>query len=207
MRAAPPPPFVRRLRAHNQLVLWGVLLSLCASVLAWWFLYHLGQGAVLAFLTFVHGLEVSLPGSYPTWFAGFVVILMLGGFFWRWTHPPGRARDRSIIGWHLLPETILLPALLTLGISDHLAARRKITARRAVVAWDVLIEVLRRGKLREQEIGQLPHAGKLVREAIVTLQYCGLLDLHGSREGWFYRVRSTEEARCREWLATTAEPQ
>jgi hypothetical protein len=200
MRPGPPPAFVRRLRAHNQLVLWGVLLSLAAATLAWWFLYQLGQGAVLAFLTFVHGFEITLPPSYPIWFAAGVIVLMLGGFAWRWLHPPGRPRDRSILGWHLLPETIFLPALLTLGISDHLAAWRKLTARRVVVAWAVLCEVLRRGRLREHEIGQLEFSPKRVLEAITTLQYCGLLDLHGSRDGWFYRVRSTEEPRCRDWL-------
>jgi hypothetical protein len=46
----------------------------------------------------------------------------------------------------------------------------------------------------------LEFSPKRVLEAITTLQYCGLLDLHGSRDGWFYRVRSTEEPRCRDWL-------
>jgi hypothetical protein len=200
MRPVPPPAFVRRLRAHNQLVFWGVVLSLGAAAAAWWFLFFLGQGAVLAFLTFVHGHEIALPPDYATWFAGAVFLWMVGGLWWRWVHPPGLPRDRAIIGWHLIPEVVFLPALLTLGVSDHWAARRRLTARRIVIAWDVLREVLRRGKLWEREIGQLEHGREAAQDAILTLQYCGLLDLHGGKQGWFYRVGSTEESRCRDWV-------
>jgi hypothetical protein len=189
------------LRMHNLAVLLASLLSLCAAVGTWVLLYYLGMGAVLAGRTFVQGEDAGIPSTYGFWFSGVLILTLLGSFGWRLFHPPGKLRDRSIIGWHVIPEVLLLPASLILAFTDNLSAYRRIRTDRLRASWELLKEMLTRGKLITRKVPQLGIDEELVQESLLDLQYAGLIDLHEGREEWFYRIRGTEEDRVKKWNA------
>jgi hypothetical protein len=187
------------LRMHNLAVLVAGLLSLCAAVGVWLLLYYLGLGAVLAGRTFVQGDVAVVPATYGLWYSGVLILTLLGAFGWRFFHPPGKLHDRSIIGWHVLPELLLLPASLILAVTDNLSAYRKVRAERLRTAWELLREMLDRGKLVRRKLPQLGINEELLEECLIDLQFAGLIDLHEGREEWFYKIRGTEEERVKRW--------
>jgi len=199
MRDKPPRELRAMLRMHNLAVLVAALLSLCAAVGVWLLLYYLGLGAVLAGRTFVQGDVAVVPASYGLWYSGALILTLLGAFGWRFFHPPGKLRDRSIIGWHVLPEILLLPASLILAVTDNLSAYRKIRAERLRTAWELLREMLDRGKLVRRKLPQLGINEELLEECLLDLQFAGLIDLHEGREEWFYKILGTEEERVKRW--------
>lgn len=199
MRNTSPRELRKMLQAHNFAVLLASLLSLCAAVGFWLLLYYLGLGAVLAAKTFVQGDAATAPATYGLWYSAALLLTLLAAFGWRFFHPPGKLHDRSIIGWHVLPEILLLPASLILAVTDNLSAYRKIQALRLRTAWELLREMLERGKLQRRKLPQLGIDENLLEQALLDLQYVGLIDLHEGREEWFYRIRGPEEERVKKW--------
>jgi hypothetical protein len=200
MRDTPPAQLRRLLQIHNLHVLLVSLLALCAAVGVWVLMYYLGLGAVLAGRTFVLGEEAKAPSNYDLWYGGAVVLTLCAAFTWRFFHPPGRLHDRPIIGWHLIPELVLLPASLILGVSDNLAAYRRVGSQRLRTGWLLLQELTARGKLARPHLPRLGLDEHLLEESLLDLQYAGLIDLHEGKEEWFYRVRGTEEETVASWI-------
>lgn len=192
------------LRSHNATVLIASVLSLLAAIAVWVLIYHLGLGASLAGRTFVQGDQAVAPATYRLWFSAALLLTLTGTFAWRFFHPPGQLRDRPIIGWHVIPEILLLPASLILAVTDNLAAYRKVKPERLGAAWELLERMLDRGKLLRRNLPQLGINPRLLEEALMDLQYAGLIDLHEGREEWFYRIRGTEEDRVRSWRTNLA---
>lgn len=182
------------MHAHNRNALTAALLSLLAAVLAWFLVYHAGVWLVLLFRTIVHGEDATHPPAYPVIFfaaAGFFLIVY---FVWRVVVKHRGLSDRPIFGWHLIPRFLFLPASLTLAVSDNMAAHQKLTRERLRTAFMVLIEI---NRLKKLPLTRLPLLGideDELDSVLLVLQYAGYIDLHRGRDGWFYRVRSSEES-------------
>jgi len=189
----PPPAFASRIRAHNQKALIAALLSLLAALLVWFFLYYAGLWLLLLFRTILHGEDAQYDPQYPVIFFAAAGIFLIVFFVWRLVFPYRFLIDRPILGWHLIPRFLFLPASLTFAVSDNLAAHQKLTKERLRAAFFTLLEI---DAAKKMPVTQLPLLGidedELPR-VLLLLQYAGYIDLHRGRDGWFYRVRSTEE--------------
>lgn len=189
----------KKLTAHNRHVLLGTLVALLATILFWTILYFVGQWLVLFGLTAAVGDAAHVPADYDRWFVGYAVGICTLGLFWRaWKrHQP--LRDRPIFGAHLIPEFLFLPADLTFSVSGNLTAWRRITPA-LLQACGVLLEELQlRKRVDASRVGQLGLGEALSDEALLTLQYAGLIDLHRGESDWFYTIRSSrasEVAAC-----------
>jgi len=194
MRSEPPAAFCRRLHSHNWHVLLGSFLALLAALVVWALLYFLGQGMTLGVLTFIHGDAARLPDSFNRVFAGFFLCTIVLRFLFR--NPLGcrRLKDRPILGWHLVPEILLFPASLVLAISENFAAYRKLDRNKEARCWLVFTEILRKKRIPQSKLGQIGLDPRVLEECLLTLQLCGLLDLHRGRDDWFYLIPSSEHS-------------
>jgi len=181
----------RRLASHNRHVYLGTFIALLAATLLWVILYYAGHWLVLFGLTAAVGEAAQLPRNYDRWFAGYVLVICLSGWGWRLWRRGRPLTDRPIFGWHLLPEIFFLPAELTFSISGNLAAHRRITPDLVEACSLLLEEIQRRQRLDSSKVGQLAVSAALADEALLALQYAGLIDLHRGSEDWFYTVRSS----------------
>jgi hypothetical protein len=185
----------RKLSRHNRHVLLGTVVALVASVLLWAGLYFLGKWLTLFGLTVAFGEAAFLPDSYPRWFAAYALATCFIGLPWRsWKRHRPRLRDRPIFGPHLLPEFFLLPADLTFSISANLTAYRRLSPELLFASQKILQTLVRSSRLNASKIAQLGLAPKLADEALLTLQYAGLVDLHRGETDWFYTIRSNRLA-------------
>lgn len=198
---SPPKAFRRRLHSHNLHVLLGSLISLLAALLVWATLYHIGRWLLHAGITIGQGIDATLPINYDWFFAGALIAFLTIAILDRWLFPFTRLRERPILGWHLVKEILLLPANLTLGISDNLKAYRKITRTRISCCWQVLQELSKHGSLPESKVSRLGLHVHQSEDALLTLQLCGLVNLHHGKEDWFYRIPSSQEETVRNWIA------
>jgi hypothetical protein len=193
----PPPAFASRMRAHNQNALIAALLSLLAALLAWFLLYQAGVWLLLLFRTILHGEDAQHDPRYPVIFFAAAGIFLIVFFIWRIAFPYRGPSDRPIFGWHLIPRFLFLPASLTLAVSDNLAAHQKLTKERMRAAFFALLEI---DSVKKMPVTRLPLLGMdddELHRVLLLLQYAGYIDLHRGRDGWFYRVRSTEEEEVR----------
>jgi len=189
----PPRAFVQRLRHHNRHVLFGSLLALLAALGSWAVLYFLARFATLGVLSAAYGEEARLPDGFHSVMGMVVLGLLAVGAIYRVRGRFRRASDRPIFGWHVLPELILLPATLTFSVWDNLTAYQPLSLTLIQNSWDLLVELAKRGKVRQTEIGQLGLTHERAEAVCLLLQFTGLVDLHGGKEEWFYLVRSTEK--------------
>lgn len=196
----PPEGFRRRLRSHNRYVLLAAGASLCATLVVWFAAYKFGEMLTLAARTVIYHNHEPMTG-YPMRFGIFLLALLLLTLFLRVRHRFGRLGDHPIIGWHLLPQILLLPASLFFSITDNLAALRNTNQLSLATAWEILQAIQERKKINPGEFGQLGLPQKLLENGLLTLQFTGLVDLHEGRDGWFYRIRSSEEATIQSWIS------
>ncbi len=192
-----------QLEAHNRHVLLGTLVAALAASLVWAGLYFLGQWLVLFGLTVVRGEEAQMPADYNRWFltyAGITVLLGWGWSLWRRRRP--RLRDRAILGPHLIPEFLFLPAALTFSIPANLTAYRRVHPDLLQACRLVLQELLRHPRLEASKIARLDLSPPLLDEALLTLQFAGLVDLHRGDTDWFYTARSSRRSEIEACLQT-----
>lgn len=195
-----PAVFRSRIADHNRSCWIAAALSVLGAWLSWLLFFAFAASLVLVFETVRTG-DVNLPKppdwAVPAGLAAVVILLVWAGFqraIRRYRPPP----DRQIIGWHLVPDVLLLPARMTFAIWDHLAARIVQSGTERDESWRLLLAIAAMERADESRLAyDFPDPGQL-RRMLLSLQLAGWIDLHQSEEGWFYRVRSDEEATLRE---------
>lgn len=190
-----PAKFRRSLAQHDRHCWFGAALSLLGALLAWLVLGLLYTGAVLLFET----VRTGNPSLFtrPVWYAPLAcgiafVLLSLAGID-TWIHRFRSVSDRSIIGWHLIPEVLLLPPRLTLAVWNHLQARVLLDRYECEEAWRLLQTILRLERASAQELTQEFSDTRLLMKLLLSLQLTGWIDFFGTKGAWYYRVRSDEE--------------
>lgn len=197
-----PPIFSRRFTTHNRHCWGAALASFFAAWLAWTVYGVVFTGAVLVFEVVRTGdVDLFRP---PWWYYPTSLVLILGLLIWagvdRWRHRFRSRPDRPIIGWHLLPEVLLLPARLTFAIGDHLGARIKLSAADRREAWRLLRLIWQTGRTDVGKMSGELSDPRLLNKLLPALQMTDWIDLHSDHGAWFYRVRTDQEEVLREWL-------
>lgn len=197
-----PPIFVQRFSVHNRYCWGAALASLFAAWLAWMFCGVIFTGAVLIFEVIRTG-DVALVDP-PWWYFPTGLFLILGNLLWagvdRWWYRFRSRLDRSIIGWHLIPEMFLLPSRLTFAIGDHLEARIKLTSAERREGWHLLRVIWQTGRTDVGQMGGELSRPQLLTKLLPALQLTDWIDLHNSEGDWYYRVRSDQVEVLRELL-------
>jgi hypothetical protein len=202
-----PHEFLGRFAAHNRSCWAAAVVSVVAAAMAWLFFFAIYSAVVLVFETVRTGSTDLL--NPPWWYwpsAGCgAAVLALWGIADRWKRRYRLPPDRPIIGWHLLPEFLLLPPKLTFAIWDHVAARVSLRSWERKEAWRLLqtIFVTKRAELPQLAL-HFPDSRQLSR-LLIGLQLTGWIDLHRGEETWFYRTVSDQEPLLRSLLAEAPE--
>lgn len=190
-----PSVFRARIAEHNRNCWFASLLSLFGSFFAWLFIFALYTGAVLLFETVFTG-DASLLRP-PFWYypvgAALLVSILLVATLIRWRRRYRPIVDRAIIGFHLIPEVLLLPAHLTFAIWDHLAARIRLTRAELENAWQLLLQIHEMKRADTARLAYVCPDQRQLQHLLLALQLSDWIDLHRGEEDWFYRVRSDRE--------------
>lgn len=168
--------------------------SLFLAWLAWMLAYGMVRGLVLLFATVSRGADVVAPPWINLAFLGAsALLLILAGIdSWRRRFKP--PPDRPILGWHLIADTLLLPARLTFAVGNHLDARIRLSSHEQSEAWRLLEAVADAGRVEVHELGRDFSDPPILRKSLDALQVLGWIDLHQGEDDWFYRLQSNREA-------------
>lgn len=199
---APGPAALRReLRSHNRHAVLVAALSAVAAALAWILAWYFFVLILLGLVTSARGdFGAEMPRWIPSTATGLAAALLAWGFADAWRHRFAPPRDRSIIGWHLVPDFLLLPARLTLAIGGNLQAIRRFRAEDAERAWNLLVGIHQLGRAPLTTLAQIEPESSQRDRLLATLQLLGYIDLHRSEEGWFHSVCSAREPALRALL-------
>lgn len=181
-----------RLRSHNRHAVGFALLATAAAALAWGLFWAFFMLLLLGFSTAIRGdIGAGIPPWALTTAAALLVLLFVWGLLDQLRQRYASASDRLVIGWHLLPDFLLLPARLTFAVWGNFSAVRRLSETELDRAWDLLTSIRQHGKgyLRTLTLIE-PDTGRLFK-LITTLQMLDLIDLHRGEGDWFYTVRST----------------
>jgi hypothetical protein len=202
-----PPEFSARIVAHNRSCWVAAALSLLGAWLGWMIFFALYTAGVLVFETVRTGnTDLFSP---PRWYwpsgAIAVAVLVLWGAVDRWkrrfTLPP----DRSIIGWHLFPEVLLLPPRMTFAIWDQIDARITLNRQEQAEAWELLQTIFAWKRAEATRLTLEFPDGRRLSKLLTALQFAGWIDLHRGEENWFYRVLSDRESLLKALTTADAE--
>lgn len=183
----------REVAEHNAHCWLAALGALLAAWLAWACVYAAVIGPTLLFETIRKGEAAAFPWWLHPVVAGVVVALLGWGALDAWARRFRPPPDHPVVGWHLLPDFVLLPARLTFAITDHLAARIHPGREAAELAWQVLQHIADAGRVLPHTLGGYFRPAGALGRALRTLELLGWIDLHASEEGAFYRIRSARE--------------
>lgn len=154
-------------------------------------------GLLVAVITLMNAIIHGVDAPPPAWMDKVLIGTALFSIVWAaaasWRRRYRPVRDRPILGWHLIPDFLLLPARMTLSIARHLGARIRVTDAELHEAWQFLVEVHRSGRLPRSSIPSLSAAPRSLWKCVEILQVLGWIDLHQGSEGFFYRLRTTRE--------------
>lgn len=189
------PIFQETIDQHNRHCWMSALFSLFSS----WFAWLICAGVYGALALLIETLRVGGPDlvEIPWWLVPLGAGIMAFLFVWatidkmvrRYQPPP----DRNIIGWHLAPDLLLLPARMTLAIWDHIGARITLSPAEREQAWELLQMIYAQKKVPLSAINVQIADSPSFEKLLLALQLTRWIDLHRSREEWFYRVRSDAE--------------
>jgi len=202
-----PKAFRQRIAEHNRHCWLAAALSLVGAALVWMFFGAIFFSAILLFEAIRTGDTNILK---PPWWiypsgAALVFVLFVLAALDRWIHRYRPPSDRAIIGWHLIPDVLFLPASATFGIWDHLVARVRLSRSERAEAWRLLLAIWQMERPSTALLGfEFPDSRRLVK-LLMALQLLGWIDLHGGDEEWYYRVRTDEERNLREMLPEETE--
>ncbi len=180
----------RNIRAHNRQCWLGALAALFFAWFAWIFIYGLLGALILLFETIRFGEFAAFPKWLNPAFAVFVVLLLVVGGIGRWRKRFRPPPDRPVIGWHLVPETLFLPATLTFSIGEHLEARIRFSSHLIAEAARLLSVIFRNRRAAISNLGFDFSDARELQKLLAALQLLGWIDLHRSDDEWFYLIRS-----------------
>jgi hypothetical protein len=184
----------RRLRSHNRHAFGLGLLSICAAALAWVIVWSFFMMILLGSTTVIRGGDIGV--GTPIWAVVTVSSIMVFLFAWglldQYRHRFSGVSDRQVVGWHLIPDFLLLPARITFAIWGNFSAFRWLNNDELERAWEILVTIRRNGKGHLRSLALLEPDANLLFRLITTLQILDLIDLHRGEGDWFYTVRSTQ---------------
>jgi len=183
----------QEINQHNRACWLAAGSALFVAWLSWVFIYGLFAAVGLLINSMKNGIEA----PPPPWLHWGLITLAIFSLLWAmvdsWLKRNRTRKERSIIGWHLVPDLILLPARLTFAIADQLQARINLTAGELEATWRLLGEIRQAGRYPVEWIQSNKAAPGLAQKAVESLQVLGWVDMLGSEGNWFYRVRSIRE--------------
>jgi len=194
------------LRDHNRHCWLAAAGSLFFAWLAWVFLYGMFGAFVLLFETITRGETATFPPWLNAAFGAMAAILLIWAGITRWVKRFRPPPDRPVIGWHLLPEVLLLPATFTFSIGDHLDARFHLSRHEKTEAARLLAVISETGRTTVSELGYHFSEPKTLHKLLSVLQFLNWIDLHRGETDFFYRLRSDKEAPLADLLNPNQEP-
>lgn len=186
-----PRAFRHLFAAHNRNVLLLATLSLLGAAALWSLVATFVLLITLGLLTSIQGESAS---GFPPWLwpgaLGVVIVLFLWGSLDQWFRRYATPSDRAIIGWHIFPDTLLLPVRMTFAVWGNLSALVRYSRHDIEHAWWVLQKIQTTGRVPTNALGQFDSDVKQLERSIIALQILGVVDLHQGSEGPFFLVRS-----------------
>ena len=201
MRSAAPGWLRAQIRNHNIRVVVISSVALGAALLAWILVCFFLTTGLFGLAAVVSGDAGPLPKWIPLVAPGLAAGLLIWGAIDHFQRRFASPSDRSIIGWHVIGEILLLPPRLTFSIWGNLSAVRLLDAGECSRAWELLVSIQRAGKSHLRELALIEPDTKRLYRLASTLQLLNLIDLHDGEDGWFYTVRSTSWEELRKLLA------
>lgn len=206
------PEFQRRISSHNRHAVLAALLSLGGAWLSWTIAYGLVVGITMGALTVFHGQEVILGErlmTLPAWIHPAAMALALLLLVWASVDEKKNryrpARDRAVVGWHLLGDVLLLPARLTFGFGQQLAAIIRLNRAEQEQAFDLLRHIHTEKRAPAHSLGSWISDHSRLRRLLHALQLAGWIDLLHTEDGWIYIVRGVEEQEVASFFAEPEE--
>jgi hypothetical protein len=182
-----------RLRSHNRHAIGLALLAAASAALAWFLAWAFFMLMLLGFLVATRGEGgAQSPPWAGTAVAAIVAVLFVWGLLDQFRHRYMGVTDRQVIGWHVIPDVLLLPARLTFAIWGNLGALRLLDRHELARAWELLAAIRREGRARLRSLTLVEPDSRLLFKLVTTLQMLDLIDLHRGEGDWFYTVRSTQ---------------
>lgn len=193
-----PAAFHAELRSHNRHAVGVAVLALLASIVAWNLAYFFFNFTLLGFLSAIHGdFGPETPAWIPRTALALAAALLVWGVVDAFRRRFATASDRQVIGWHLIPDILLLPVRLTFAVGGNFSAVRRLTREEADRAWDLLVAIHQAGRAKAGTLRVIePDPAKLHR-LLGTLQMLNYVDLHPGDDDWFYTVCSPRETELR----------
>jgi len=196
-----PAALDAQIAEHNRSCWMAAALSLWCAALAW----ALASAIYRGFVVLVEALSGGKPNELPSWFLPVglcgAVVLLGAALINRRRQRFNSVSDRSIIGWHLIAEILLLPARATLLVWDHVDARIVLSQPERVKAWALMRTILDLKRADRSLLARdFPDPGRLSK-MLMALQFGGWIELHRGEEDFYYRVRSDREIDIRSLVA------
>ena len=190
-----PSEFRARFAVHNRNCWVAAFLSLLGAWLGWLFFFALfTAGVLLAETIRTNNTDLFKP---PPWYVpaglGLAGFLLVWAAIDRWRRRYRPPSDRSIIGWHLIPEVLMLPARMTFAIWEQIGGHIRLSVREKEECWRLLQVVFAMKRAEATQITQEFADPRELSKLLTALQLTGWIDLHRGDEDWFYRVISDQE--------------
>ena len=184
-----PKAFLRLLSRHNRHVIWMALVCLLGALLVW-------QLIVFFFILILLGLTTAVlgdwGGSIPLWIYASAIalaaILLVWGCLDQWLRRYTPIVDRSIIGWHVLGDALLMPVRITFGIWGNLGALILFNGRQKLHAWTVIQAMSRAGKVQAHALGQLDSNPQRLEKSLRALQLLDLIARYQGDDDAYYLI-------------------
>ena len=190
-----PAEFRVRIKQHNRHCWLAACMSLAGACLFWTLYLSPVTALALTFETVRTGDTNIL--NPPSWLLpgllGFVMVLFVWTAIDRWRRRYQPVPERPIIGWHLVPDVLLMPARMTFAIWDHIRARIVLSRHEREEAWRLLQNIAGSDRASAATLAfDFPDAAILTK-LLMALQLSGWIDLHPGDDGWFYRVSGDQQ--------------
>ena len=187
-----PAAFELSIKEHNKYCWISAFSSWLGAFVAWLVFTGIYVAVSLVFENVRTG-DASLTEA-PHWMVpvgggvAFVMLVVASIDRWRRRYEPVSAR--SIIGWHLVPDVLLLPARLTFAIWDHIGLRVSLNEGEKADAWFLLQAISRRKRVPTSQIGQEYSDTTTLPKLLMALRLTGWIDMQKGEKEWFYYVPS-----------------
>ncbi len=199
---APPREFRRLFVAHNVQAVTMAVLSFAGAVVLWNVAYFFFVLILLGLTTAVRGDE---GPTIPHWIAvsalGGAGFLLAWGLVDHWVNRFIRLKDRSIVGWHVGADVILLPVRLTLAVMGNLGALLWMGRDREARAWELLVAISAARQAALSSLRLIENDPRELHFLLRALQMTGCIELHAGKQNWYYTVRSSVDEALQRRLA------